>query len=104
MSLGGHMQIHNMRESIIPICCSIYSRKEVSVPKLDLHNKAFLKNSKDCPVCKTTHTKPKYCSKSCATKFNNGKRKHTVETKNKIANSVMMSSNRKVWPYHKVWF
>ena len=49
----------------------------------------------ECQFCKTTTTNPKFCSRSCAAKFNNSKLKKL----NKLCLMCLLPTNRKVAKY-----
>ena len=41
-----------------------------------------------CLFCLTSTVNPRFCSKSCAAKYNNSRRSHTIATKTKISRSI----------------
>lgn len=74
-------------------CCSLLTRKEVSVQYLDKHEENYLKKQKSCPRCnKTFYSNNKFCSSSCAVIFTNKNRgPRSEETKAKISTSVKLN-------------
>lgn len=82
-ALYAHSRIHNRI-----MCCSIYSKREISVSDLSRHNKSYLTKLKSCPNCGISHTKPKFCSSSCAAKVNSSGRSRSKESRIKTSKSV----------------
>lgn len=111
------MSHHGLKTSPALIrCCSVLSRKEVSVIGLDAHDKAWLETeSRACLVCgkafreKCSSTK-KFCSKSCFVTENN-KKFWTHERRERHAKIMRESAVKRrkrvheiVGPYTKVYY
>ena len=98
--LNGHKRSHTSYKQPLYYCSSIFSKKVVPVRSLELHNQAYIKNLKKCPVCHIDHTNSTFCSRSCAATYTN--KSHTTETKEKIRDKLYQYYDR--YPHSSVSF
>lgn len=112
-SLNAHARAHSNTKIPTRYCCSVLTKKEISVGNLTKHDNSYLKRLKSCLHCGIQHTKPKFCSLSCAGTYNNlhskPDRKRGPKTKPKTKpkrikiKSNSMPDHEIAGPYTKVY-
>lgn len=95
-ALSGHQVTHSLIK-----CCSIFTKKEVTIINLERHNNSYFKNLTTCSECGQTHTNPKFCSNSCNASYVNRSRIHTEESKLK---RVLSMKKNDIWPHRKIYY
>lgn len=102
-ALNGHKRAHSNCKQPIYLCCSILTKQVIRASGLLVHEEAYTKKLKYCPVCNKEHTNKKYCSSKCsAIEENNSRKKrgwdnpakYTIR-KNKAPDKIISS---------RVWF
>jgi len=90
--LNGHKRSHKKIIQYTTYCCSLLTRKKVRAGALDVHERAYLKNLKQCKNCSASfsHINNIFCSQSCSTLYNNNLRPAKLETeKTKVSETLL---------------